>query len=184
MRRWLLFVAIAALPGVSRADLVLYGKIYAEVAQETQGSGATRIDKTTLDDAQNTGRFGLRFSQDLENGLQAFGKYEFQLGTTNSGDNFEPRETYVGLKGRFGSFALGQFEGAYKITGGAEFDPFFGTSLEARGNGGMSSSAYGTSNFINHAVQYQSPSLDVTGDWKFTTTVQYGVDSTPGVADA
>ncbi|MGH8401424.1 MAG: porin [Gammaproteobacteria bacterium] len=175
---------LVGLPAVCRADLTLYGRVYAEAAKETSGKGATKLDKDTLDDAQNAGRIGLKFSQNVSDGLTVFGKYEFIMNAPDTSNDFDPRESYVGLEGRYGAFALGRFEGAYKTTGGIEFDPFAYTSLEARDSGAMSGSDFGTDGFISRASQYQSPLLGSSEAAHFQGTVQYGLDSSPGVTDA
>lgn len=182
---WVLAAGLlVGLPAVCQADLTLYGRVYAEAAKETSGKGATKLDKDTLDDAQNAGRIGLKFSQSVTAGLTAFGKYEFTMNAPDTTNDFVPRESYVGLQGGFGSFALGRFAGIYKTTGGIEFDPFAYTSLEARSSGGMSGSDFGTNGYISRAAQYQSPLLGSSEAMHFQGTVQYGMDSTPGVTDA
>ncbi|HET7922533.1 MAG TPA: porin [Gammaproteobacteria bacterium] len=177
-------VVLVGTPVLCQADLTLYGRVYAEAAKETSGKGATKLDTTTLDDEQNAGRIGLKFSQKLDHGLSAFGKYEFNMNAPDATDNFTARESYVGIEGGFGSVAAGRFSGVYKTLGGTDFDPFIYTSLEARGYGGMSGSAFGTSGYIGRAVQYQSPVFGKDDGMHVRGAVQYGMDSTPGVTDA
>ncbi|HEX5340720.1 MAG TPA: porin [Gammaproteobacteria bacterium] len=182
---WVLVAGVLAiLPTLCQADLTLYGRVYAEAAKETTGKGATKLDKDTLDDGQNAGRIGLKFSQTVNDGLTAFGKYEFTMNAPDATNDFSARESYVGIEGHFGAFAIGRFQGTYKTTGGIDFDPFAFTSLEARNNGGMSGSDFGTDGFISRAIQYQSPLLGGTDALHFQGTLQYGMDSTPGVTDA
>ncbi len=180
----LVLTAVVLVPAYARADLSLYGKLYAEVTQRTDGEGATALDRTTLDDEGNAGRIGLKMEQDLGDGLTAFGRYEFQANAPAGQSQFQTRQAYVGLKGAYGALALGRFEGAYKITGGVEFDSFAYTSLQARGNGGMSDTSFGTSGFISRAVQYETPTWGSQEGARFSAIGQYGADSTPGVTDA
>ncbi|MGH7193411.1 MAG: porin [Candidatus Saccharimonadales bacterium] len=175
---------LAGLPAVCQADLTLYGRIYAEAAKQTSGTGATKLDATTLDDTRNAGRIGLKLKQKVSDGLTVFGNYEFVMNAPSATNDFQARQSYVGLEGAFGSFALGRFEGAYKTTGGIEFDPFAYTSLEARDSGAMSGSNYGTDGFISRAVQYQSPLFGSSEAAHFQGVLQYGMDSSAGVVDA
>jgi hypothetical protein len=187
MRRtvWVLTAGLlAGLPAVCQADLTLYGRIYAEAAKQTSGNGATKLDATTLDDTRNAGLIGLKLSQKVNDGLTVFGKYEFVMNAPSATNDFQARQSYIGLEGSLGSFALGRFEGAYKTTGGIDFDPFAYTSLEARDSGAMSGSNYGTDGFISRAVQYQSPLLGNSDATHFQATLQYGMDSSTGVTDA
>lgn len=187
MRRavWMAMAGLlAGLPVVCRADLTLYGRIYAEATKQTSGTGATKLNADTLDDTRNAGLIGLKLSQQVDDGLTVFGKYEFVMNAPSATNDFQARQSYVGLEGKFGSFALGRFEGAYKTTGGIDFDPFAYTSLEARDSGAMSGSNYGTDGFISRAVQYQSPLFGSSDTTHFQGVLQYGMDSSAGVTDA
>lgn len=175
---------LAGLPAVCQADLTLYGRIYAEAAKQTSGTGGNQINADTLDDTRNAGLIGLKLTQQVNDGLTVFGKYEFVMNAPSATNDFQARQSYVGFEGRFGSFALGRFEGAYKTTGGVDFDPFAYTSLEARDSGAMSGSDYGTNGFISRAVQYQSPMLGSSQATHFQGVLQYGMDSSTGVTDA
>lgn len=175
---------LAGLPAVCQADLTLYGRIYAEATKQTSGNGATKLDATTLDDTRNAGLIGLKLSQQAADGLTLFGKYEFVMNAPSATNDFQARQSYVGIEGSLGAIALGRFEGAYKTTGGVDFDPFAYTSLEARDSGAMSGSNYGTDGFISRAVQYQSPLLGSSDATHFQGVLQYGMDSSTGVTDA
>ena len=182
---WVLAAGLVAVaPALCRANVTLYGRIYAEAAKQTSGTGATKLDATSLDDPRNAGRIGLKVDQQVSDGLTVFGAYEFTMNAPSATNDFQARQSYVGLEGRFGSFALGRFEGAYKTTGGIGFDPFAYTSLEARDDGAMSGSNYGTNGFISRAFQYQSPLLGSGSAIHFQGTFQYGLDSSAGVTDA
>lgn len=180
----LVLTAVVLAPACARADLSLYGKLYAEVTQRTDGEGASALDRTTLDDEGNAGRIGLKMTQDLGSGLSAFGQYEFQANAPAGQSQFQTRQAFVGIKGSWGAVALGRFEGAYKITGGVVFDSFAYTSLQARGNGGMADTPFGNTGFISRAVQYETPMWSTEGGYRFSAIGQYGADSSPGVTDA
>lgn len=171
-------VTAALASGAAGADVVLYGKIYAEFGTESFGSGVSEIDYSTLDDSQNLGRLGVKFSQDLGSGLTAVGKYEFALNAPDGTNNFQMRDAFVGLKGGFGQIAMGRFDGAYKVTGGINWDPFAFTSLQLASNGGQSNTNFGNAGFIDRAFEYRTPEYDQDGV-KFIGILQYGADASP-----
>jgi len=180
MRRSSIIAAVIGLASwslaASAADVTLYGKIYAEMANQTAGSGATQVDSFTLDDAQNLGRLGVKFSQDLGTGLTAYGKFEFSVNAPDSTNDFAMRDAHVGLRGKFGSFALGRFDGIYKTSGGVAWDPFAFTSLQLAGNGGQSNTNFGNAGFIDRAIEYRFPEYQ-QGSTRFSGAIQYGADT-------
>ena len=172
----LIALAVASLASVAvvtpaQADVVVYGIAQVEVSsvswQEETGtctnnnsevlSGANHCDGIDLiDNAQ--GRLGVRATEDLGNGMTGLALFEFKAdtsdnvsdtadkGTGSVGISLTARESMVGLKGSWGQVELGNLKSAYKYFGGVKYDPFVATTLEARGNGGMSGvSAYGKS---------------------------------------
>lgn len=167
-------------PLAAQADLVLYGRLYAELASETRGAGTSEQDVQTLDDAQGLGRIGLRFSQPLDNGWQAFGQYEWQMDAPSGAESFTQRDAFVGLRGGFGAVALGRFNGVYKRFGGTDFDPLVFTGLEARGHGGMSAGPFGTTGFVSRAIEYRAPVWQPAGELRLEAAAQYlfGEDDT------
>lgn len=161
-------VASMTLVTPAQADVEPYGIAQVEVAavswqQESLSGcdaknqpvfdGTTRCDGVDiLDNAQ--GRVGLKAAEDLGNGMTGLAKFEFKADTsdnTTSGTNISltAREAMVGLKAGWGQLELGNLKSAYKYYGGVKYDPFVATTLEARGNGGMSgSSSYGKSSAL------------------------------------
>ena len=172
-----ILAAAALLPLAAHADITLYGKIYAELGNESFGSGAGQQEYTTLDDAQNLGRLGVKFSQDLDSGLRVFGQYEFSVNAPDSTNDFQMRAAYVGVGGKNVSFAMGRFDGAYKTTGGVNWDPFAYTSLQLAGTGGQSATNFGNWGFVDHAMQLQANYAE--GGVRFDATLQYAADDAP-----
>ncbi|MDH5712019.1 MAG: porin [Gammaproteobacteria bacterium] len=72
------------------------------------------------------------------------------------GNALRVREISAGLKGGFGYFEIGTLKSAYKYTGGYNYDAFVATTLEARGNYGMSGGDMGHNSFINNAMAYKN----------------------------
>jgi len=170
----------AVVPNV-QADVTPYGIVQVEVAsvswQQESVSGCVNnqpvYDGTiqcdgvdVLDNAQ--GRVGLKAAEDLgSSGLTGLAKFEFQADTsdnTTSSPNISltAREAMVGLKAGWGQLELGNLKSPYKYYGGVQYDPFVATTLEARGNGGMSgSSSYGKSSALGPG----GPFPDVSSDY-------------------
>jgi len=179
MNKKLLAVAVSAAlvaPVAAMAgDVAVYGQAQVEVASysDETPTGATKKGNDGVDTVDaSRGRVGVKASEDLGMGLKAFAQFEFKADTTdNITDSnsdgkgkgaLTSRVSQVGLKGGFGTVALGNLKSPYKYTGGVKYDPFVATSLQARGNGGMTSGAFGHNSFVNDSVMYSSPKAPVT----------------------
>lgn len=111
---------------------------------------------TTVEDNAR-GRMGIKATEDLGGGLKAIAKFEWKVDTTQGGRDSGNREAYVGLQGDWGTFQAGTVKSPYKYYGGVKYDPFVGTNLEARRNGGMLGGNFGSNGFLSNSVSYQSP---------------------------
>lgn len=158
--------AIAPMAAV-HAETTPYAQIQFEVANIDDGS----TSEVTVTDRER-GRIGLKGSEDIGNGMQAIGIAEFDFvggnkdsefgdGTDSNGDTFRGnalrvREIMAGIKGGFGEIQIGTLKSAYKYSGGVKYDPFVTTTLEARGNYGMTAKTSGQNGFINNALAYKN----------------------------
>ena len=190
MNKKLLAVAIAAAtaaPAAAMADVTVYGMVQVEVASEevdtSLGKGdnfmraGRQQDGTTVEDNQR-GRFGIKASEKLGNGMTGMAKIEYDLGDTpefQSTPNL--REGWVGLKGNFGTFSAGTVKSPYKYTGGVKYDPFVTTNLEARRNGGMIGGIYGANGFLSNSVSYESPDMGGFSVWAVYSPDEFGSSS-------
>jgi predicted porin len=172
---FLVFGLGCAAASAQAADVNVFGKIYGEFAREDQGAASF----TSLDDAQSAGRLGIRFAQPLGDGLSAFGKYEWAMNATDTGGNFQVRDAFVGLRGPFGSLAVGRFAGAYKATAGTEWDGFAFTSLTPIGQGGMAGGAFGNQGFVSRLLEYRTPRFGTPEGLHLDAVVQVGADDSP-----
>ncbi len=101
--------AIAAVTTVTTiADTKLYGRFRAGVVCTDDGSN----DDCGLE--SRSSRFGIKVSNEISDGLTAFGRYEFEVrldeGSIRAKDdvnNAARRLSYVGLKGGFGEVSVG-----------------------------------------------------------------------------
>jgi len=176
--------SLAAPAMMAQADVKVYGAAQVEIARikndgpnaypGTQSSlnnnaVAAGDEKTaTLDNKR--GRFGISADEDLGGGMKGLAKFEWNVDTADNVDDskntnsLSPRDSWVGLKGVFGTIRLGRSGSPYKQTGVA-LDPFVTTSMEARNNFGMSgnSDGYGVllahNSFVSEGLHYTSPSM-------------------------
>ncbi|MFV2057847.1 MAG: porin [Thiohalomonadales bacterium] len=188
MNKNLIAVAITAAmiaPATAMAGATFYGHAQVEVTnisheqeKEQVGASAVYVDKPTMEVADNArGRIGMKASEDLGNGWKGLAVFEFRADTSDGsakdpdvnnntkipGLALTPREHMVGVKGGAGQFELGRLRSAYKYTGGVKYDSLVTTSMEARGNGGMSKekvggksfAQFGTSSFISNSIGYR-----------------------------
>jgi predicted porin len=166
MKKNLIALAVSAAmvaPVAVMADVKVYGIGQVELTQfDPQASGA---DSTT-DVHENFGmsRVGVKASEDLGNGMTAIAAFEFKADTSDnstggnsSNASLTGRDSYVGLKGGFGTVTAGRLKSPYKYAGGVKYDAFVATSLQARGtNGGMSHGDLGHSGFLSNHLGYMN----------------------------
>ncbi|NOZ54814.1 MAG: porin [Gammaproteobacteria bacterium] len=150
-------VAVPTLAG----DVIVYGAVQAELVSIDHQLAVSEDEVDLVDNAR--GRVGIKASEDLGNGWKGLARYEFEADTTDNtagtdsslNASLTARESMVGLKGRTVQIEVGNLRSAYKYTGGTRYDPFVATTLEARGNGGMSDpsdSRFGHRGFHKEAV--------------------------------
>ena len=136
-------------------------------------------DKGDTDDGKNTNvtsnasRLGFKGSEDLGGGLSAIWQIEsgFNADETSSGATFGSRNTFVGLKGGFGTVLAGKHDTPMKGLG-RKVDNFGDTMADSRNILGASDHASDGANIFDlrtsNTVAYVSPSfsgLTVTGAW-------------------
>lgn len=178
MNKKLIAMAVAAgmaAPLAATAAPTVYGQLQVEVASIDNGGYGdgfaasylgvpTEGDAIVVDDNKR-GRLGIKGSEDLGGGMKALYKFEWQVETTQAQVNDGTRESYVGLKGNFGTFTAGSVKSPYKYTGGVKYDPLVATVLEARSNGGMSGrdadlnegrGAFGHHGFLQDTLSYSN----------------------------
>lgn len=164
--------ALGATPLFAQADVVVYGQLQAELATIDSDGVATApdgvvvsrrgndifagsdIDLRNVDDNKR-GRLGVKAAEKLGNGMTAIAKFEWQVDTTQANVDDGTRESYVGLKGDWGTFTVGSLKSAYKYSGGVKYDPFVTTYLEARRHGGMSTGKFGHNSFMENSIGYE-----------------------------
>ena len=138
------------------ADVQIYGTIGAGLdVVKTSDVGLT--EGLTQSKVEDSGSFiGFKGSEDLGNGLKAVWQVEqsFRADTGSNKDDsvsgFGTRNTFVGVKGDFGTVKLGKHDSAYKLVGG-ELLPLADTTAD---NGGLWGRADAR---LSNVVVYHSP---------------------------
>jgi len=130
---------------------------------DADGDGGSHSKLGVVSGGRNGSRLGLRGNEDLGDGLSAIFTleqgYDFTDGNLGQGGRMWGRQAFVGLKGGFGTLALGRIatfsagSGAFDMFG--DVDPFM-TSYGISGVGSTLSSASGLR--TDNTVVYMSPS--------------------------
>jgi predicted porin len=139
---------------------------------------ANQASALVMDDKSLNSRLGVQLEQGLDHGLIGFGKIEYNILPTSSEAIGQMRDTHIGLRSDFGELAVGNFNGAYKTTGGVAWDPFVTTPLEARRQAAMGGGAYAQNGFMRRMVQYRTPRIA-----GLAATVQVGADDRSSEAE-
>ena len=165
MNKKIIAIAIAAAmtAPVAMADTSVYGRAQLEMGNYSKDGASST---TNMVDNKNT-RFGIKFSEDLGNGMKAIGAFEFGLNLldaakkddasdTKHGSGIYARNSAMGLSGSFGKVMFGTVKQPYKYSGGVTYDAFVATAAEARsGNGGMIKTHFGQGGYFANAVSWQ-----------------------------
>ena len=186
----MLVAGACAIPFVAYADddddvgaadgVTLYGKLYPEVVS-TRGSGATAtgsavatiaatpsgsnaIQSSMTMQSSNT-RLGFRGREGLGSGLTAIWQIESVVALDEGGGTFGSRDTFVGLKGGFGTVRLGNMDTVFKTYGdevsflGISSGNFVSTSniLRKTGFGTNSASSFHLRRI--NSERYDSPNM-------------------------
>ena len=112
--RGYLFIVIASFCVSLKAEPAVYGKLWITVEHQDTLSG------TEIDMVSNASRLGAKGSMDFGEGLEAIYQVEYEVdlvdGTANekNGRTFKQRNSFVGIKGSYGTLFLGTHDTATK----------------------------------------------------------------------
>jgi predicted porin len=128
MKKSLLALALlGAFTGAASAQnsVTLYGVVDAGIASENKGAGNVL---SMQNGGQSISRFGFKGTEDLGGGLSALfvleGGFLPGTGASNSATKFWDRQSWVGLKGGFGTARLGRQETLVFAAFNKGYDPF------------------------------------------------------------
>jgi predicted porin len=192
MKKSILAIAVASLAvsTAAMAESTVYGNIHLSINQFDKDDGTGAGTNGNLYMASNTSSLGVKGSEDLGDGMKAIYQVEFQIDPADGfaeKDNNEvlaPRDSFVGLKGGFGTVKFGTMSSNYKQTG-AKVDALYRTPAEGRGFIATQSTALHGGLGINRGretstVQYVSPKFSGI-ELVANTTVSGSDDETNGV---
>lgn len=103
-------LAFAAPVFADSSNVTLYGRIHQALDhQSTDTAGVENGGNFTVQDVSS--RLGVRGTEDLGGGLSAIFAYEFAVDSDNGAGITGGRHAYLGLKGAYGTFVVGQLDG-------------------------------------------------------------------------
>ena len=105
---------LAGVVGVAQAEntTTLYGSMAHSVVVAKKFNGD---EKNNWDLDRSVARFGIRGTEDLSSGLQAFYRFEFNAYDNGLSGKEGTRFAYLGLRGDFGTLTLGRQETLFKL---------------------------------------------------------------------
>lgn len=178
MNKKLVAIAVAAAmaPTLAMADVTVYGRIHASLDYVSGIAAETK--NLSLND--NSSRFGVKGSEDMDGGLKAL--YQLETGVSYSGTSGSTfangnRDSYIGLAGGFGTFLAGRLPAANQFVYDSNL---FADQLGDAAN--FTAGALAGVGRANGALHYVSPNFGgVTAALTFLPAKS--VDSTLGVTD-
>jgi predicted porin len=121
MNKTLIAMAVAgvmAAPMAAQADATVYGKIHVSIDSGDTGgqdAGANKASGTFFQ--SNSGRVGVKGSEDLGGGLKAVWQFESNASFGSGSTSFGGRNSFLGLAGGWGSFIGGKHDTPFKSVG-------------------------------------------------------------------
>ena len=128
MNKTLIAMAVAgvmAAPMAAQADATVYGKIHVSIDVGDTGLNNDLPPNNTdgIFWQSNSGRVGVKGSEDLGGGLSAIWQFESNASFGSGSTSFGGRNSYLGLKGGWGEVRGGKHDTPFKGTG-RKFDLF------------------------------------------------------------
>ena len=96
----------------------VYGKLNISVNNDSSDITSNTDNSSDIDLISNASRLGFKGQVDMKNGLTGIYQIEYQVDITNDntkGKTFDQRNSFVGLKGNFGTFKLGTHDTPLKL---------------------------------------------------------------------
>lgn len=141
----------AAFPLTAMADVTVYGRAHVSLDYLDDGAEYGEVNISS-----NSSRLGFKAEKKTESGITGFMQIEGEI-TYNQGDSsLSSRDTFVGVKGNFGSVRVGKFDTPFKAARGPA--NLFGDQLGDMRNLTRVDDARFDERMPN-TVHYQSPSM-------------------------
>ncbi|EMT3911642.1 porin [Neisseria gonorrhoeae] len=140
MKKSLIALTLAALPVAATADVTLYGAIKAGVQtyRSVEHREGKVVDVGTGSEISDFGsKIGFKGQEDLGNGLKAVWQLEQGASVAGTNSGWGNKQSFIGLKGGFGTIRAGSLNSPLKNTGSKvnawESGKFTGNVLEISG---------------------------------------------------
>ena len=122
MKKSLIALTLAALPVAAMADVTLYGTIKAGVEVSRVKDAATYKDqggksKTATQIADFGSKIGFKGQEDFGNGVKAIWQLEQKASIAGTNSGWGNRQSFIGLKGDFGTVRAGNLNTVLKDSG-------------------------------------------------------------------
>ncbi|QOG50945.1 porin [Neisseria gonorrhoeae] len=140
MKKSLIALTLAALPVAAMADVTLYGAIKAGVQtyRSVEHPEGKVVGVETGSEISDFGsKIGFKGQEDLGNGMKAIWQLEQKASVSGTNSGWGNKQSFVGLKGGFGTIRVGSLNSPLKNTGSKvnawESGKFTGNVLEISG---------------------------------------------------
>ena len=93
-------------------------KVYGKLNIAVNNDGSDGVNEKEIDLVSNASRLGFKGKVDMKNGLTGIYQIEYQVDVTNDstkGKTFDQRNSFVGLKGSFGTLKIGTHDTPLKL---------------------------------------------------------------------
>ncbi|RPB99640.1 trimeric porin PorB [Neisseria meningitidis] len=122
MKKSLIALTLAALPVAAMADVTLYGTIKAGVeVSRVKDAGTYKAQggksKTATQIADFGSKIGFKGQEDLGNGMKAIWQLEQKASIAGTNSGWGNRQSFIGLKGGFGTVRAGNLNTVLKDSG-------------------------------------------------------------------
>lgn len=122
MKKSLIALTLAALPVAAMADVTLYGTIKAGVeVSRVKDAGTYKAQggksKTATQIADFGSKIGFKGQEDLGNGMKAIWQLEQKASIAGTNSGWGNRQSFIGLKGGFGTVRVGNLNTVLKDSG-------------------------------------------------------------------
>lgn len=107
-----LAAALSTAPALVAADVTVYGRAHVSVDYLDDGQ-----DYSELNMSSNSSRLGFKGDQEFD-GITAFFQLEQEIDFSDTGSSLASRDTFVGVRGDFGSLRFGKFDTPFKSARG------------------------------------------------------------------
>ncbi|MDP3420288.1 MAG: porin [Thiobacillus sp.] len=144
--------AFAAPAFAATANVDIYGKLHMSInAFDDQAAGTSDVGFSS-----NASRIGFKGTEDLGGGLAAIWQIEQTVNLDESGGTFATRNSFIGLKGGFGTALIGRHDTPLKLVG-RTVDLFGDTMADSRNV--MTDSITADNGRANNVLMYTSPTF-------------------------